>query len=228
MGPDTKNVLIEAAIFDTISIARTARRHKLPSEASRRFERGVDPAISFVAARRVADLMVELAGGTLDGAGGALFTEWVRSASETPDRLRAGSDRRRLHGLPRSSARCVTIGCGRDDLDDGLVGHPAVWRPRPHRQVDARRGGRPNRGLRPHPVGPSHSAVRPRAHRGHEQGRRRVADALAAAGSSRHRRSPSPPRRRTICTVRHRADGCRACRLANPLDGQTPFLRRSA
>ena len=36
-------MLIEAAHFDPASIARTARRHKLPSEASRRFERGVDP-----------------------------------------------------------------------------------------------------------------------------------------------------------------------------------------
>ncbi|MGL1080500.1 phenylalanine--tRNA ligase beta subunit-related protein, partial [Vibrio parahaemolyticus] len=59
MTDATRNVLIEAAIFDTVSIARTARRHKLPSEASRRFERGVDPRIPFAAARRVADLMVE-------------------------------------------------------------------------------------------------------------------------------------------------------------------------
>ena len=39
----TTDVVIEAAHFDPISIARTARRHKLSSEASRRFERGVDP-----------------------------------------------------------------------------------------------------------------------------------------------------------------------------------------
>ncbi|HYP72841.1 MAG TPA: phenylalanine--tRNA ligase subunit beta, partial [Microbacterium sp.] len=65
MTDATRNVLIEAAIFDTVTIARTARRHKLPSEASKRFERGVDPLIPFVAARRVADLMVEFAGGTL-------------------------------------------------------------------------------------------------------------------------------------------------------------------
>src|SRR5690606_28658456 len=45
------------------------------SEASKRFERGVDPLIPFVAARRVADLMVELAGGTLTDEGGALFAD---------------------------------------------------------------------------------------------------------------------------------------------------------
>ncbi|WP_251048591.1 phenylalanine--tRNA ligase beta subunit-related protein, partial [Microbacterium sp. ISL-103] len=54
----TRNVLIEAATFDPITIARTARRHKLPSEASKRFERGVAPLVPFVAARRAADLMV--------------------------------------------------------------------------------------------------------------------------------------------------------------------------
>ncbi len=44
MSETTRNVLIEAANFDPITIARTARRHKLPSEASKRFERGVGPA----------------------------------------------------------------------------------------------------------------------------------------------------------------------------------------
>ena len=57
-------MLIEAAHFDAVSIARSRRRHKLPSEASKRFERGVDPAIADVAAQRAVDLLVELAGGT--------------------------------------------------------------------------------------------------------------------------------------------------------------------
>ncbi|RBP67822.1 phenylalanyl-tRNA synthetase beta subunit [Brevibacterium sanguinis] len=64
----TTEVVIEAAHFDPISIARTSRRHKLSSEASRRFERGVDPKLGPVAARRCADLLVELGGGTLSPA----------------------------------------------------------------------------------------------------------------------------------------------------------------
>ena len=64
----TTDVVIEAAHFDPISIARTSRRHKLSSEASRRFERGVDPLLGPVAARRCADLLVEFAGGTLSPA----------------------------------------------------------------------------------------------------------------------------------------------------------------
>ncbi|MEN9740787.1 MAG: hypothetical protein RLZ72_1053 [Actinomycetota bacterium] len=59
------DVLVEAATFDPITIARSARRHKLPSEASKRFARGVDPLVSRAAAQRVVDLLVELGGGTV-------------------------------------------------------------------------------------------------------------------------------------------------------------------
>src|SRR5690606_40603099 len=47
----TTDVLVEAAHFDPVSVARTARRHKLPTEAAKRFERGVDPALQAVAAQ---------------------------------------------------------------------------------------------------------------------------------------------------------------------------------
>lgn len=59
----TTDVVIEAAHFDAVSIARTARRHKLSSEASKRFERGVDPQAASAAAQRAVDLLVLLAGG---------------------------------------------------------------------------------------------------------------------------------------------------------------------
>ncbi|MDP9028655.1 MAG: phenylalanine--tRNA ligase subunit beta, partial [Actinomycetota bacterium] len=69
ISDSTTDVLVEAANFDPVTIARTARRHKLPSEASRRFERGVDPTLGPIAAQRVVDLLVELAGGTADSLG---------------------------------------------------------------------------------------------------------------------------------------------------------------
>ncbi|MFC8127266.1 phenylalanine--tRNA ligase subunit beta [Streptomyces sp. NPDC057302] len=62
----TTDVVIEAAHFDAISIARTARRHKLPSEAAKRFERGVDPLAASAAAQRTVDLLVALASGTAE------------------------------------------------------------------------------------------------------------------------------------------------------------------
>ena len=64
----TTDLLIEAAHFDQITVARTARRHKLPSEASRRFERGVDPRLPRVAADRVVELLLEYGGGVADEA----------------------------------------------------------------------------------------------------------------------------------------------------------------
>jgi phenylalanyl-tRNA synthetase beta chain len=65
LSAGTTSVVLEAASFDALTLARTSRRHRLTSEASRRFERGVDPAASYAAAHRAAALLVELAGGTL-------------------------------------------------------------------------------------------------------------------------------------------------------------------
>ncbi|TLM82281.1 phenylalanine--tRNA ligase subunit beta [Pseudarthrobacter sp. NamE5] len=69
VGDTTSNILVEAAHFEEVSIARSRRRHKLPSEASKRFERGVDWQVAGIAAQRAVDLLVELAGGTADEAG---------------------------------------------------------------------------------------------------------------------------------------------------------------
>lgn len=61
----TTDVVIEAAQFEPNTISRTLRRHNLPSEASKRFHRGVDPNAAYSAAHLAARLLVELAGGTL-------------------------------------------------------------------------------------------------------------------------------------------------------------------
>lgn len=66
ISASTTDIVIEAANFRPTGIARTARIHKLPSEASKRFERGVDPALAERAAARVAELLVTYGGGTLD------------------------------------------------------------------------------------------------------------------------------------------------------------------
>ena len=59
----TTRVLLESATFEPISVRRTARRLALPSEASHRFERGVDANGCDFASARAARLMAELAGG---------------------------------------------------------------------------------------------------------------------------------------------------------------------
>lgn len=86
MSDTTTAVLIEAANFDPVSIARAVRRHKLQSEASKRFERGVDVRVAEVAVARVAELMVDLAGGTIDALGSTLFT----APAAAPITLREG------------------------------------------------------------------------------------------------------------------------------------------
>jgi phenylalanyl-tRNA synthetase beta chain len=60
----TKNILLEAAYFLPASIRRTARDLNLQSDASYRFERGVDPDMILRASRRAAELMRDIAGGS--------------------------------------------------------------------------------------------------------------------------------------------------------------------
>jgi len=60
----TKNILLEGAYFLPASIRRTARNLNLPSDASYRFERGVDPEMILRASQRASELIQEIAGGT--------------------------------------------------------------------------------------------------------------------------------------------------------------------
>ena len=68
MTASTTDVLIEAAWFAPARIGRTYRRHKLPSEASRRFERGVDMGVAYAAAYRAAELLRDFGGAVIDEA----------------------------------------------------------------------------------------------------------------------------------------------------------------
>ena len=60
----TKNILLESAYFLPASVRRTARNLNLPSDASYRFERGVDPQIVLRASHRATELIREIASGT--------------------------------------------------------------------------------------------------------------------------------------------------------------------
>jgi phenylalanyl-tRNA synthetase beta chain len=65
VSPQTKELLIESALFDPLSIRNTARKLNLHSDSSYRFERGLDPEGVDWASRRAAELILELAGGEL-------------------------------------------------------------------------------------------------------------------------------------------------------------------
>jgi phenylalanyl-tRNA synthetase beta chain len=78
------DVLVEAGIWDPITISRSVRRHKLPSEAAKRYERGVDPRMSPAAVARVIQLLVDLGGGTADPAGAFFDTSVDAQPIELP------------------------------------------------------------------------------------------------------------------------------------------------
>ena len=62
---ETQNVFLESAVFNSVSVRKTARLHGLNTDASFRFERGVDPDLTFYALQRAANLIIEVAGGSI-------------------------------------------------------------------------------------------------------------------------------------------------------------------
>lgn len=69
VSPETVNVLMEAASWDPPTIMYMSRRHNLRSEASTRFERGVDPNLADEANRRATAMVMEMAGGEVPESG---------------------------------------------------------------------------------------------------------------------------------------------------------------
>jgi len=65
IGPETSNVLLEAAAWNFINIRRSANALDLHSEAAYRFGRGVPPSLALLGAKRAAELLRTLAGGTV-------------------------------------------------------------------------------------------------------------------------------------------------------------------
>ncbi|WP_030190235.1 phenylalanine--tRNA ligase subunit beta [Streptomyces violaceorubidus] len=123
----TSDVVIEAAHFDQVAIARTARRHKLSSEASRRFERGVDPQAAAAAAQRTVDLLVLLAGGTAESGVTEISAppvpHTITVAADHPDRV-AGVE----YGREIVVRRLQEVGCDVYGQDELIVTVPS-WRP---------------------------------------------------------------------------------------------------
>jgi phenylalanyl-tRNA synthetase beta chain len=129
----TTDVLLEAAVWDPAAVSRTQRRLRLHSEAGRRYERTVDPAVSVAALDRCAALLADIAGGTVE----STLTDWrgdpprddfshppVSMALDLPDRTAgvqypAGAAQKRLTQIGASV-----------DIDGGRVtAKPPSWRP---------------------------------------------------------------------------------------------------
>jgi phenylalanyl-tRNA synthetase beta chain len=128
VADDTTDVLFEAAHWAPLAIAHTARRHKLPSEASKRFERGVDPELTLVAAARAVDLLTRYGGGTVDA--GVTDVNTVAPRAE----IRMAADHAsRIAGVdypPGLAARLLTdLGCTVVEDATVLRVTPPTWRP---------------------------------------------------------------------------------------------------
>lgn len=64
---DTKGVFLESACFDSVRVRKTSRYHSLKTDSSFRFERGTDPEATVFALERAAQLILEIAGGSIQG-----------------------------------------------------------------------------------------------------------------------------------------------------------------
>jgi phenylalanyl-tRNA synthetase beta chain len=130
---DSTDVLLEAAVWDPAAVSRTQRRLHLPSEAARRYERGVDPAISVAALDRCAALLADIAGGAVsptltDWRGDPPRDDWslpsIRMAAEQADRV-AGV----AYARGTTARRLTQIGAVVAENADILVVTPPSWRP---------------------------------------------------------------------------------------------------
>ncbi|MEV4320423.1 phenylalanine--tRNA ligase subunit beta [Actinocrispum sp. NPDC049592] len=137
---DSTDILLEAAVWDPPSIGRAVRRHKLPSEASKRFERAVDPALAPAAAERAAQLLREhgearIQPGRTD-VGRPELPGPVLMAMDLPDRV-AGVNYARGVTAHRLSQIGCNIEVGVTDTGrPAVIATPPTWRPDLTRPAD--------------------------------------------------------------------------------------------
>ncbi|MGV6846598.1 MAG: phenylalanine--tRNA ligase subunit beta [Lutibacter sp.] len=89
---NTSNIFLESAYFNPVSIRKTAKRHGLNTDASFRFERGIDPNFTEYALKRAANLIIEVAGGKISSEIVDLYPNKIEDhqvflSYETMDRL---------------------------------------------------------------------------------------------------------------------------------------------
>ncbi len=63
----TKNIILESAYFNPVSVRKSAKRHAVSTDSSYRYERGIDPTITGVAAMRAAEIIMNECGGEIVG-----------------------------------------------------------------------------------------------------------------------------------------------------------------
>lgn len=134
---DTTNILLESACFNPISVRKTARKLNLGSEASYRFERGVDPGGCVVVLERAASLLCEIAGGTA-AEGGTDYFGGVRPLNSQTLRISRTAS---LLGIDldydtiADHLQSISMRCKQKD-DDTLWVNPPTFRVDIEREAD--------------------------------------------------------------------------------------------
>jgi phenylalanyl-tRNA synthetase beta chain len=219
----TSAVVLESAHFDPIAVAYTARRHKLMSEASRRFERGVDTALAPAAAEAAVALLTQLGGAKAEPAATDVDVRVARPSIRLDPQLPG-----RLGGLELSAdvvrTSLAAVGCGVSG-DDPLDVTAPTWRPDLNRPEDL-----VEEVLRLHGYEHLPSTV-PAAPAGRgltrlQRQRRAVGRALADAGYAEVVTSPFVAAASADALLLDEKDGRQpAIRVANPVSDEEPFLR---
>ena len=137
IAPDTRNVLIEAAQFDAMSVRRTSRMLGLFSPSSFRFERPMDPEGTEWASRRCAELILRVAGGTLHP---GVIDVGRRPPVQTPITLRFNQIERILGiVIDRSTVARILKALGLEWLAEDehtMTVRPPSWRSDLEREID--------------------------------------------------------------------------------------------
>ena len=222
----TTDVLLEAAHFDPVSIARSARRHKLPSEASRRFERGVDPLLAPAAAELAVQLLVRYGGGTADVGVTDVGEPVLPGRIGLP--IGYASQLVGVDYAPEVVERVLTeIGCELEREGEALSVLPPSWRPDLRTAPDlVEEVARIDGYDRIPSVVPTPPGGRGLTH--DQRTRRLIANVLAGQGLSEIWSAPF------VADARHAALGwdpaqarARTVTLANPLSDEAPLMRIS-
>jgi len=221
VSDSTQNILIEAAHFDGISIARSARRHKLFSEASKRYERGVDPRVGEIAAARVIQLLEVHAGGSA-GSIGATYENFDPATEIFLPEEFASS----LIGVAYTSEEITKvlgeIGAQVSTVEGGLMVLAPSWRPDLSHKTDlveeiARITGYDRIPSRLPVAPPGAGLTRP------QQFRRTALNSLAAAGYTEVLSYPFV----SAASNDLFADSANSVNLANPIQEEAGQLRMS-
>jgi phenylalanyl-tRNA synthetase beta chain len=224
IGDSTTEIVLESAHFDQVSVAYTARRHRLTSEASRRFERGVDDALAPAAAESAMRMLVQLGGATAGP-----VTD-VDKRAERPSIQLDTSLPGRLAGVDYSvdvvRGRLQDVGCTVAG-DDTLTITAPSWRPDLRLPVDLVEEVVRLQGYDQLPT------TVPRAPSGRgltreQRQRRHVSRALAAAGYAEVLSYPFTAPDAGDALLMPADDARRpSVRLANPVSEEEPMMRAS-